>query len=108
MTLSPMAAQGGRCGRTRKPRRESGCRGRAGAGGSGVVSPPRSPAPGLLARCRIVLVRTQGPVNLGMVARLCGNLSITDLRLVSPLCEIDCEDARKFSTWGKELLLSAP
>ncbi|MBA3845704.1 MAG: hypothetical protein H0X45_03540 [Planctomycetes bacterium] len=53
-------------------------------------------------------MRTQGPVNLGMVARLCGNLSISDLRLVAPKCEVDCEDARKFSTWGRELLLNAP
>ncbi|HYE08222.1 MAG TPA: TrmH family RNA methyltransferase [Planctomycetota bacterium] len=73
-----------------------------------MAAPPRTPAPGLLARCRIVLVRTQGPVNLGMVARLCGNLSISDLRLVAPKCEVDCEDARKFSTWGRELLLNAP
>ncbi len=73
-----------------------------------MAAPPRSSAPGLLARCRIVLVRTQGPVNLGMVARLCGNLSICDLRLVAPKCEVDCEDARKFSTWGRELLLNAP
>lgn len=73
-----------------------------------MAAPQRSPAPGLLARCRVVLVRTQGPVNLGMVARLCGNLSISDLRLVAPKCEVDCEDARKFSTWGRELLLNAP
>ncbi len=56
----------------------------------------------------MVLVRTQGPINLGMVARLCGNLGIDDLRLVAPRCEVDCEDARKFSTHSRELLLHAP
>lgn len=56
----------------------------------------------------VVLVRTQGPVNLGMVARLCGNLGIGDLRLVAPQCEVNCEEARKFSTHSRELLLHAP
>jgi tRNA/rRNA methyltransferase len=63
---------------------------------------------GLLDRCCVVLVRTQGPVNLGMVARACGNLGITDLRLVAPECEVDCSDARKFSTHSRDLLLGAP
>jgi tRNA/rRNA methyltransferase len=43
-----------------------------------------------------------------MIARLCGNLGVTDLRLVAPECEVNCSDARKFSTHSKELLLSAP
>jgi tRNA/rRNA methyltransferase len=56
----------------------------------------------------LVLVRTQGPVNLGMVARLCGNFGITDLRIVQPMFEVDCDEARKFSTHARPLLLSAP
>jgi len=56
----------------------------------------------------VVLVRTQGPVNLGLVARLCGNLGVTDLRLVAPQCEVNCPDSRKFSTHSKELMLAAP
>jgi len=61
-----------------------------------------------LANAVIVLVRTQGPINLGMVARLCGNLGVGQLRLVTPECAIDCEEARKFSTHGRDLLLGAP
>ncbi len=63
---------------------------------------------GLLSNACVVLVRTQGPVNLGMVARLCGNLGVTDLRLVTPLCEVDCAETRMFSTHSKDFILSAP
>jgi tRNA/rRNA methyltransferase len=62
----------------------------------------------LLDRCCVVLVRTQGPVNLGMVARACGNLGLADLRLVAPECEVNCPDTRKFSTHSRELILNAP
>jgi len=62
----------------------------------------------LLSTACVVLVRTQGPINLGMVARLCGNLGVTDLRLVAPLCEVNCPESRKFSTHSRELLLHAP
>lgn len=61
-----------------------------------------------LAHACVVLVRTQGPINLGMVARLCGNLGITDLRLVTPQCEVDCPESRMFSTHSRELMLHAP
>lgn len=61
-----------------------------------------------LSQCAVVLCRTQGPVNLGMVARLCGNLGVTDLRLVAPAFAVDCPEARMFSTHSRELLLSAP
>ena len=63
---------------------------------------------GLLSNACVVLVRTQGPVNLGMVARLCGNLGVTDLRLVAPQCEVDCPETRMFSTHSKDFILSAP
>ncbi len=63
---------------------------------------------GILANACVILVRTQGPVNLGMVARLCGNLGISDLRLVAPQCEINCEDTRKFATHSRALVLAAP
>jgi len=62
----------------------------------------------LLRQACVVLVRTQGPVNLGMVARLCGNLGVSDLRLVAPQCEVNCPETRMFSTHSKELILSAP
>lgn len=67
---------------------------------------PPIPSPNLHG-CTVVLVRTQGPINLGMVARLCGNFGITDLRLVAPECEVNCPDSRRFSTHSRDLLLGA-
>lgn len=55
----------------------------------------------------VVLVRTAGPVNLGMSARACANLGAT-LRLVAPGCEVDQPDSRKFANHAKEALLTAP
>ena len=75
--------------------------------GAPTDRPNVPPPPTALTKACVVLVRTQGPVNLGMIARLCGNLGITDLRLVAPQCEVDCSEARKFSTHSRELLLSA-
>ena len=63
--------------------------------------------PGLLSNACVVLVRTQGPVNLGMVARLCGNLGVTDLRLVAPMCAVNSDETRMFSTHSQALLLGA-
>jgi tRNA/rRNA methyltransferase len=63
---------------------------------------------GAFASACVILVRTQGPVNLGLVARLCGNLGVTDLRLVTPLCTVNCADGRKFATHSRNLLLDAP
>jgi len=56
----------------------------------------------------VVLVRTQGPVNLGLCARACGNMGVGALRLVRPLCAIDCADARKFANHARDDLLAAP
>jgi tRNA/rRNA methyltransferase len=56
----------------------------------------------------VVLVRTQGPVNLGMIARICGNLGMDDLRLVAPQCEINCGESRMFATHSRDLMLDAP
>lgn len=70
--------------------------------------PPEPTSTSPLADAIVVLVRTQGPINLGMVARLCGNFGVGGLRLVAPGCEIDCAEARMFSTHSKELLLAAP
>jgi tRNA/rRNA methyltransferase len=66
-----------------------------------------TPSP-LIANLAVVLVRTQGPVNLGLIARLCGNIGARDLRLVAPQCDVNCPDSRKFSTHSRDLLLSAP
>ena len=63
--------------------------------------------PSVLSNACVVLVRTQGPVNLGMVARLCGNLGVTDLRLVAPVCAVNSDETRMFSTHSQALLLGA-
>lgn len=63
---------------------------------------------GALDNLCVILCRTQGPVNLGMVARLCTNLNVSDLRLVAPQCVVNCSETRKFSTHGKQLILNAP
>lgn len=66
--------------------------------------PPATP----LSTACVVLVRTQGPVNLGMIARLCGNLGVGDLRLVAPECAVNCDESRMFATHSRDLLLNAP
>jgi TrmH family RNA methyltransferase len=76
--------------------------------GAPTDRPNVPPPPTALTNACVVLVRTQGPVNLGMVSRLCGNLGVTDLRIVAPECEVNCSESRKFSTHSKELLLNAP
>jgi TrmH family RNA methyltransferase len=70
--------------------------------------PRTPPPPTALSNCVVVLSRTQGPINLGMVARLCGNLGVTELRMVGPKCAVDCDESRMFSTHSKDLLLAAP
>lgn len=61
-----------------------------------------------LSGVRVVLVRTQGPINLGLCARACANLGVSDLRLVRPLCAVDTADARRFANHARRLLLEAP
>jgi len=56
----------------------------------------------------LVLVRTQGPINLGLCLRACANLGVTDIRLVRPQCEIDCDDSRKFANHARAKLLELP
>lgn len=52
----------------------------------------------------IILCRVQGPINVGMIARLCGNFGVPDLRLVDPQCELDGDDARRFANHAQDLL----
>ncbi len=51
----------------------------------------------------VILVETQGPANLGSVARSCAAYGITDLRLVTPLCEPD-ESTKMWACYGKRVL----
>lgn len=50
----------------------------------------------VLQRFVVVLVRPEGPLNVGSVARLCGNFGC-DLRLVQPIADRDSSDAMKFA-----------
>lgn len=61
----------------------------------------------LLERLAVVLVRPQGPLNVGSVARLCGNFGCT-LRLVQPLADRACGDAVMMAHPSEALLESAP
>lgn len=54
----------------------------------------------------VVLVRPEGPQNVGSVARLCGNFGAT-LRLVRPLCDTTCRDALKMAHPCEQALLDA-
>jgi tRNA/rRNA methyltransferase len=61
----------------------------------------------VLERLVVVLVRPEGPLNVGSVARLCGNFGCS-LRLVNPLADRSVKDAVKMAHPSEELLASAP
>ncbi len=61
----------------------------------------------LLERLVVVLVRSEGPLNVGSVARLCGNFGCP-LRLVDPLTNVLSFDAVKMSHPSEVLLTEAP
>jgi tRNA/rRNA methyltransferase len=76
--------------------------------GAPTDRPPQPPPSTALSNAALVLVRTEGAINLGQIARLCGNLGFTDLRLVSPRCDPAGEEARTFATkHGQPLLARA-
>jgi tRNA/rRNA methyltransferase len=54
-------------------------------------------------RYRVVLVRPQGPINVGMIARLCANLG-AELCLVAPQCDVQSMDAKMFAHHAQPLL----
>ncbi len=49
----------------------------------------------VLERLRLVLVETEGPVNLGMIARLADNFDVDELYLVNPKASV--EEAKKYA-----------
>jgi TrmH family RNA methyltransferase len=57
-------------------------------------------------RLAIVLVRPQGPANVGSVARLAANFGIADLRLVAPHAPMN-EEARMWASGATEALDAA-
>ncbi len=60
-----------------------------------------------LDQVRIVLVRTQGPLNLGAACRAMANMGLSQLVLVAPDCDPADEQARAFAMRGKHLLTRA-
>ena len=60
-----------------------------------------------LHHCRIVLVRTQFPGNLGAAARIMRNFGLRELVLVDPQADIHDRQARQMSTHGEESLDNA-
>src|SRR5207302_10937081 len=61
----------------------------------------------LLSRCRIVLVRTHYPGNLGATARVMRNFGLTDLVLVDPVASTNDLEARRMATHGLAVLDAA-
>src|SRR5581483_6761283 len=57
-----------------------------------------------LAQCRVVLVRTLYPGNIGATARVMRNLGFEDLVLVTPEANLLDRKARQMSTHGEDIL----
>src|ERR1700733_3046310 len=60
-----------------------------------------------LEHCRIVLIETHYPGNLGATARVMCNFGLGDLVLVSPVADRNERDARRMSTHGETVLNNA-
>src|SRR5688572_16988081 len=60
-----------------------------------------------LAHCRVVLIQTHYPGNLGATARIMRNLGLHDLALVAPIADPTDERARQMSTHGESILENA-
>jgi tRNA/rRNA methyltransferase len=60
-----------------------------------------------LEHCRIVLVETHYPGNLGAAARVMCNFGLRDLVLVAPVADRNERDARRMSTHGESVLNDA-
>jgi tRNA/rRNA methyltransferase len=60
-----------------------------------------------LHHCRIVLVRTHYPGNLGATARIMCNFGLRDMVLVAPQADIHDRNARQLSTHGESILDAA-
>ncbi|MCI0682676.1 MAG: RNA methyltransferase [Gemmataceae bacterium] len=60
-----------------------------------------------LQHCRVVLVRTHYPGNLGATARVMHNFGLRDLVLVAPHADVHDRNARQLSTHGEPILDAA-
>ncbi len=56
---------------------------------------------------KVVLVEPAGTLNIGSVARLCENFSVSELRLVSPRCDYLDKEAKKMAVRGVKILEKA-
>ena len=61
----------------------------------------------LLSRLALVLVRPEGPINVGLICRAAANLGVSDVRIVAPVCDITSMECRKFANHAQDLLASA-
>lgn len=57
-----------------------------------------------LTNLKIILVEPNGPINVGSVARLCSNFKVSQLRVVSPRCDISSFDAKRMAVKGIKYL----
>src|SRR5579884_3132860 len=57
-----------------------------------------------LENCRVVLVRTHYPGNLGATARVMRNFGVTQLVLVAPVADPADREARRLSAHGEDVL----
>ncbi len=53
---------------------------------------------------KVVLVEPNGPINVGSIARLCSNFDVTELRIVSPKCDIFSLEAKKMALKGQRYI----
>jgi tRNA/rRNA methyltransferase len=60
-----------------------------------------------LEQCRVVLIETHYPGNLGAAARVMRNMGLNDLVLVSPIADRRKKAARQMSTHGESILQEA-
>jgi tRNA/rRNA methyltransferase len=60
-----------------------------------------------LEQCRVVLIETTYPGNLGSTARVMRNFGLSDLVLVAPVADRFHRNARQMSTHGEEILHNA-
>src|ERR1051325_1785711 len=60
-----------------------------------------------LEHCRVVLIQTHYPGNLGATARVMRNFGLRDLVLVSPIADRNERNARQMSTHGESILTNA-
>ena len=49
---------------------------------------------------KVILVEPNGPLNVGSIARLCSNFNVSELRIVSPNCDIYSSESKRMAMKG--------